>query len=108
MTIEESLFRATLVTRGRVSGKTHSVLLRGVKYNNKIYFSRHKPDSDWFKNVISNSTVVIRYHDSEYSGIAKVVTDEALNKKISQLKFPGEVKADEKRIAIEITLDEQL
>ncbi len=108
MTIEKNLFRATLVTRGRTTGKTHSVTLKGVKYNNKIYFSRHKPDSDWFKNVISNSIVVIRYHDSEYSGVAKTVTDEALNKKISQLKFPGEKKADEKRVSIEITLDEQL
>jgi len=42
--IEESLFRATLVTRGRVTGKTHSVILKGVKYNDKIYFSRHRPD----------------------------------------------------------------
>ena len=108
MTIEESLFRAVLVTRGRVSGQPHSVILKGVKFNDKIYFSRHKPDSDWFKNIISNSTVVIRYHDSEYSGIAKTVTDEVLNKKISQLKFPGEKKANEKRVAIEITLDEQL
>ncbi len=108
MTIEESLFRATLVTRGRVTGKIHSVILKGIKYNDKIYFSRHRPDSDWFKNIISNSTVVIRYHDSEYSGNAKTVTDETLNKKISQLKFPSEAKADEKRIAIEITLDEQL
>ena len=108
MSIDESLFRASLVTRGRVTKQPHSVALRGVKYNDKIYFSRHNPDSDWFKNVIANSAVVIKYKDSSYSGVAKIVTDENLNQKISQLKYPGEKRAEEKRIAIEITLHEQL
>jgi hypothetical protein len=42
-----------------------------------------------------------------YSGFAKIVTDEDLNQKISQLKYPGEKRAEEKRVAIEITLHEQ-
>ncbi len=104
MQIKESLFQSTLVTKGRVTKQPHSVILRGVKYNDKIYFSRHRPDSDWFKNIITNSVVVIKYQDSSYSGIAKIVTDEDLNKKISQLKYPGEKRADEKRVAVEITL----
>ena len=108
MSIDESLFRASLITRGRVTKQYHVVTLRGVKYNEKIYFSRHKPDSDWFKNAIVNSEVVIKYNNSSYSGIAKIVTDENLNQKISQLKYPGEKRADEKRIAVEITLHEQL
>ena len=48
MVIPSTPLRATLVTRGRKTGKKHSVMLRGVMYNNKIYFSRHRPDSDWF------------------------------------------------------------
>lgn len=108
MSIDASLFRATLVTRGRVTEHPHSVTLRGVKYNDKIYFSRHKPDSDWFKNAIKNSAIVIKYNGYSYSGFAKMVTDENLNQKISQLKYPGEKRAEEKRIAIEITLHEQL
>ncbi len=108
MTINENLFKATLVTRGRETGHSHSVTLRGVKYNDKIYFSRHRPDSDWFKNAIKNSTVVINYQDSSYSGIAKMVTSEDVNKQISLLKYPGEKRAHEKRVAIEITLYEQL
>ena len=108
MQIKESLFQATLVTRGRVTKQPHSVILRGVNYNDKIYFSRHRPDSDWFKNIITNSVVVIKYQDSSYSGIAKIVTDEDLNKKISLLKYPGEKRADEKRVAVEITLHVQL
>jgi hypothetical protein len=108
MQIKENLFQAALVTRGRITEKPHSVTLRGVKYNEKIYFSRHKPDSDWFKNVASRSEIVIKYNDSSFSGIAKIVTDEDLNQKISQLKYPGEKRAEEKRVAIEITLHEQL
>ena len=107
MSIDTGLFRASLVTKGRVTKQSHSVTLRGVKYNEKIYFSRHKPDSDWFKNAITNSEVVIKYNDSLYSGFAKIVTDENLNQKISQLKYPGEKRAAEKRVAIEIPRHEQ-
>ena len=107
MPIDTGLFRASLVTKGRITKQSHSVTLRGVKYNEKIYFSRHKPDSDWFKNAITNSEVVIKYNDSFYSGLAKIVTEENLNQKISQLKYPGEKRAEEKRVAIEITLYEQ-
>ena len=104
MAIDANLFRASLITKGRITQQSHSVTLRGVKYNDKIYFSRHRPDSDWFKNAIANPQVVINYNDSSYPGIAKIVTDESLNQKISQLKYPDEKRAEEKRIAIEITL----
>lgn len=97
-------FRATLVTKGRRSGKPHSVMLRGVEHNGRIYFSRHRPDSDWFKNAISNSEVQVIVDNQQHQGLAKRVEDQALNQKISQLKYPGEKRANEKRVAIEITL----
>ncbi|MDH3618237.1 MAG: nitroreductase/quinone reductase family protein [Nitrosopumilus sp.] len=108
MSIDSSLFRASLITKGRKSGLSHSVTLRGVKYNEKIYFSRHRPDSDWFKNAKKNSEVVIRFNDSLFSGNAKIVIDDELNQKISHLKYPGEKRAEEKRVSLEITLHEQL
>ena len=108
MEIKDSPFRGILITKGRVSGKEHQVMLRGVKYNEKIYFSRHRPDSDWFQNAIANSTVRVIYDNSTFVGSAKIVNDDALNQKISHLKYPGEKRADEKRVAIEITLHEQL
>ena len=108
MVIDENLFRASLITKGRVTKQLHTVTLRGVKYKDKVYFSRHRPDSDWFKNVIKNSEVRIKYQEFLYTGIAKKVIDEKLNQKISQLKYPGEKRANEKRVAIEITLHEQL
>jgi hypothetical protein len=82
-------------------------MLRAVKYNEKIYFSRHRPDGDWFKNAMENPDVIIEYDNSRHTGKAKLVEDEKLERKISQLKYPDEKRADEKRVAIEITLYEQ-
>jgi hypothetical protein len=105
MEIVEERFRPILVTKGRKTGKSHSVWLRAVKHNEKIYFSRHRPDGDWFQNAMINSEVKIQYNNIEFTGKASLVTDEKLNQKISQLKYPGEKRADEKRVAIEVTLD---
>ncbi|PIW33488.1 MAG: hypothetical protein COW27_00535 [Nitrosopumilales archaeon CG15_BIG_FIL_POST_REV_8_21_14_020_37_12] len=102
----EDVFRAILVTKGRKTGKSHSVMLRAVKYNGKIYFSRHRPDGDWFQNAIANPRVIIKYNNSTHAGTAKQVKDEKIASKISELKYPGEDRAKEKRVAIEITLDE--
>ena len=105
MEIKEERFRPILITKGRKTGKEHSVMLRAVKYNDKIYFSRHKPDGDWFQNAVANPEIKIEYKGIVFVGSAKIVTDDILNEKISQLKYPGEERAKEKRIAIEITLD---
>jgi hypothetical protein len=80
-------------------------MLRAVKYKGKIYFSRHRPDGDWFKNALINPEVKIKYNDFVFSGKVKIVTDKELSKKISQLKYPGEEKANESRVAIEVTLN---
>ncbi|WP_249111011.1 nitroreductase/quinone reductase family protein [Nitrosopumilus sp. K4] len=106
MTIDEDLFRPILTTKGRKTGNPHSVMLRAVKYNEKIYFSRHRPDGDWFKNAVANPEVIIEYKGTKHIGNAKEVKDEELSKKISELKYPGEQRAKEKRVTIEVTLDE--
>ena len=105
MEIKEDLFRPILTTKGRKTGKQHSVMLRAVNYKGRIYFSRHKPDGDWFKNALINYEVKIEYNNFIFLGKAKLVTDEELSKKISQLKYPGEEKAKEKRVTIEVTLN---
>ena len=105
MEIKEERFWPILVTKGRKTGNSHSVWLRAVKYNEKIYFSRHRPDGDWYQNAIANPEVKIQYNNMEFSGKAAPVTDEKLNEKLSQLKYPGEQRANEKRVAIEVTLD---
>ena len=80
-------------------------MLRAVNHNGKIYFSRHRPDGDWFQNALVNPLVKIQYNDKEFIGNAKLVTDKALDEKISFLKYPGEERAKEKRVTIEVTLN---
>ena len=105
MEIKEKLFRPVLITKGRRTGKQHAVMLRAVNYDGKIYFSRHRPDGDWFKNAIKNPEVKIEYKDTTITGTAKLVTDEKLSEKISELKYPGEERAKEKRVTIQVTLN---
>ncbi len=105
MKIKENLFRPILITKGRKTGREHSVMLRAVNYNGKIYFSRHRPDGDWFQNAVANPVVKIRYNDTVFTGNAKLVSDDELNEKISHLKYPGEERAKDRRVAIEVTLN---
>jgi deazaflavin-dependent oxidoreductase (nitroreductase family) len=104
MSIKEDLFRPILTTKGRKTGKEHSVMLRAVNHNGKIYFSRHRPDGDWFKNAVANEDVKIQYEGKVFTGKAKLVTDAGIDKKISMLKYPGEERAKEKRVTIQVTL----
>lgn len=107
MVINESLFRSILTTKGRKTGKSHSVMLRAVNYDGKIYFSRHRPDGDWFKNALVTPEVKIEYNNKILTGNAQLVTDEKLSEKISMLKYPGEQRAKEKRVTIQVVLDEK-
>lgn len=100
------IFKAILITRGRKTGKEHSVWLRAVRYNDKIYFSRHEPDGDWFQNAIKTTDVIIDFGGKRLVGKAQVVSNEELTNKISELKYPNEERAKEKRVVLEVTLYE--
>lgn len=99
------VFKALLITKGRKTGKEHAVMLRAVSYNEKIYFSRHRADGDWIKNAISNSEVKVEFDKSSFVGKATLVTDENLAKKISELKYPGEDRAKESRVVLQVSLN---
>ncbi|HSB50413.1 MAG TPA: nitroreductase/quinone reductase family protein [Nitrosopumilaceae archaeon] len=100
------IVKAVLTTKGRKTGKEHSVWLRAVRYNDKIYFSRHKPDGDWFQNAMANPDVTIDFDGSRFVGKALVVSNAELARKISELKYPDEERAKEKRVVLEVTLCE--
>jgi len=102
--MNNSAFKAILVTKGRKTGKEHSVWLRAVRYNEKLYFSRLKADGDWIKNAIKNPEVKVEFDNSSFPGKATLVNDESLAKKISELKYPNEERANEKRVVLEVTL----
>lgn len=101
-----SAFKAVLVTKGRKTGREHSVWLLAVMYNDKVYFSRHKSDGDWYQNAIKNSEVMVKFDDSIFTGKAITINDDALAEKISELKYPGQDRAKEKRVVLQVTLYE--
>jgi len=107
MNPQEVTFKAILITIGRKTGKEHAVELKAVFYDNKFYFSRRNSQSDWLKNSLVNHEVKIQYNDRVLSGIASLITDENLAKKISQLKY-SDKKAEESRVVLEVKLHEQL
>lgn len=96
-------FKAVLITKGRKTGREHAVQLRAVSYNGKIYFSRRNENSDWLKNAIVNPAVKIEFDGVVHVGIANLVDDD-LAKKISEMKYPGENRAKEARIVLQISL----
>ena len=95
-------FKAFLETKGRKTGKIHKVELLVVRYNDKFYFSRRNSNGDWLKNAIENPDVTVSFDGQSFPGKAKLVTDISLNKKISQLKYDDEKRANEERIVLEV------
>lgn len=96
-------FYATLVTRGRRTGRPHRVRLLAVRHMGRVYFTRHRPDSDWFRNALAHPAVEVVYEGGEMRGTASEVSDPGLADTISELKYPGERRAAESRVAIEVT-----
>ena len=103
--IKNNPFKTLLITKGRRTGKEHSVWLLAVLFNDKIYFSRHRPDGDWFQNTLENPDVLIKHENSIVKGKASLVEDESLSTKISELKYPGQERAKEKRVVVEVSLN---
>jgi deazaflavin-dependent oxidoreductase (nitroreductase family) len=102
--MQEGAFRAILTTKGRKTGKAHSVQLRAVRYNGMVYFSRRNENSDWLKNALANNAVQVEFDGMTMQGIASPVTDQALARKISELKYPGEKRASEVRVVLQVKL----
>ena len=101
MEIQEGTFKAILVTTGRKTGKEHAVEIRVVFYQNKFYFSRRNPDSDWLKNALHNPNVKIEYNGDTIFGTASLVNDQELCKKISQMKY-SDKRSEESRIVLQV------
>lgn len=102
--LEEGLsFIGDLTTTGRVTGKPHTVPLRLVYHGGKVYASRRNAHSDWCRNLFKNPNVTVEIEGRQFRGIAQLVTDEALCRKVSELKYRDH-RALEKRTVIEISL----
>ena len=100
---ENGAVRAIMTTTGRKTGRDHPVRLLAVIHDEKVYFSRHKPDSDWYKNALKNPTVRVRLDNHTFAGMAREITNEGLTRRISEIKYPGQPRAAERRVVIEVT-----
>jgi len=103
--VKDGALKAFLTTTGRRTGNEHSVWLRAVIYEGKIYFSRRNENSDWLKNALAHPQVKVELDGKTHTGKALLVTNESLAKKISELKYPGEARSGEARIVLQINLD---
>lgn len=106
--VHDRVFKAALITKGRRTGREHVVWLRAVSYHGVVYFSRRNQDSDWLKNAIANPTVKVAFDEQTHVGMASLVTDESLAKKISELKYPGEARAQDVRVVLQVELGQIL
>ncbi len=101
-------FRAVLTTFGRRTGRPHAVELLAVLHGGRIYFSRRRPDSDWFRNAERNPRVLVDAPALRIGpgaeGTAAVVRDAGLAAAISRLKYPGQERAAEARVAVGVAL----
>ncbi len=102
--MQSGVFRAILITKGRKTGKEHSVWLRAVSHDNMVYFSRRNERSDWLKNALTDPIVQVEFNGTIHQGIASLVTDESLARKISEMKYPGEERAQEVRVVLQVQL----
>lgn len=102
--MKNQAFKATLITQGRKTGAEHIVPLRAVSYNDVIYFSRRNSESDWLKNALANHAVKVGFEGTTHNGIASLVSDESLAKKILDLKYPGEQRSQEVRVVLQVVI----
>lgn len=88
-----------LTTRGRKTGKPHTVELWFALAGKKIYLSHEGAYTDYMKNILKDSRVEFKIGKIQFSGTARIVKDgEAfeLGKHALYLKYYG--KADEDKI----------
>ena len=97
-----STLSGDLTTIGRVTGRPHTVRLRLVYYQGRVYASRRDGRSDWCRNALVNSEVTVELGGRHFEGTAALVTDAGLRQKISELKYGG-ARSLEPRVVIEIT-----
>ncbi len=97
-----SSFLGHLTTKGRVTGKKHTVKLRLVFHGGRFYASRSSLTGDWLKNVLTDPSVAIEVNGTVVGCLARLVEDDELSRKISELKY-NDKRREESRIVVEIT-----
>ena len=62
-----------LTTKGRKTGKPHTVELWYATFNEKIYLSHEGGYTDWMRNIKKDSQIKFKIGKNEFTGKAQIV-----------------------------------
>jgi deazaflavin-dependent oxidoreductase (nitroreductase family) len=65
-----------LTTTGRVSGKPHEIEIWFGAQNSTVYLLSGSAKSDWVRNLLKDPAVRVRIAKHNFTGTARVVTDQ--------------------------------
>lgn len=116
MTAEPRLFAdedfCYLTTRGRVSGRPHTIEIWFALAERTIYMlAGGRDSSDWVKNLLRDPNVSLRIRDTNYAGRARLVQrrdEDALARRIVVDKYQpgyGEDLTDWGRDSLPVAVD---
>ena len=86
-----------LTTKGRQSGRPHTVELWYACVNETIYLSHEGTNTDWMKNILKENRVTFRIGYKQCTGKAHLVNDEKaceVGKHALYLKYYGKASED--------------
>jgi hypothetical protein len=67
-----------LTTKGRKTGKKHTVELWFAVFNGKIYLSHEGGYTDWMKNILNDSCVDFKIGTLSFKGVARIIKSESM------------------------------
>jgi deazaflavin-dependent oxidoreductase (nitroreductase family) len=101
-----------LTTRGRVSGRAHTIEIWFALNAGAVYMlAGGRDSSDWVKNLMRNPAVTVRIRDCTYAGRARVVErpdEDALARRLVVAKYQpgyGEDLTDWGRDSLPVAVD---
>lgn len=86
-----------LTTKGRKTGKPHTVELWFAVAGKKVYLSHEKAYTDWMKNILADSQVEFKIGKTQSKGDARIVTIGGAfeaGKRALYLKYYGKADKD--------------
>jgi deazaflavin-dependent oxidoreductase (nitroreductase family) len=75
-----------IVTTGRVTGNPHEIeIWFGVLDGAMYLISGNGPGADWYRNMLADPEVLVKFSDRERTGTARDVTDPAERRRCGDL-----------------------
>lgn len=90
-----------LTTRGRKTGKPHTVELWFAVDNGKVYLSHEGKETDWMKNIKNNSEVSFEIGGKNFTGKARYLEDHTDETQLAKVALYGKYYGKATREVIE-------